>query len=299
MKQEVIREALIHFELYRHLKNILLSESRFNGVTYKIEPEVPVQGKSADLMIFTETEGSAKPFLVIEVKRKIKGGFSVFDDDAFKQAQNYAKKLVAPYFAITDGEHLRFFKIPEQHIGDYRFSLDQHTCRRLLQDLTELKTGGNSGLSFPKLKNPMEELINKSNTLVKELTNLFDKLSRRESIEKVVEGRVLGLNINVNKILRLNLSDQPNGNILDIRLEELRTAVGSKFPQVMEELSKVPGFNWIREEVDISMPNTWRPIKKLITEEPDPKKVVRYLRQWILELEKLITSQNGPRMPQM
>jgi hypothetical protein len=293
MKQEAIREALIHFELYRCLMNILSPESRFDGVTYKIEPEVSVQGKSADLVIYTETGGSFSPLLVIEVKKKTKEGFSVFDDDAVKQAQYYADKLLAPYFAITDGERLRFFKRPEQHVGDYKFLVDESACRQLLQGLTEFKESRSSGLPFPTLKPPMEELMNKSNTLVKELTKLFDDLSVKRSIEKISVGRVLYLNIkNHRGIVRLGLSDRSSENYIDIRLKELRRAVGRRFSQVVEELSSVPGFNWVREEMHTSKPFIWRPIRKLITEESDPTEVVKNLRDWILRLEEHITSQN-------
>ncbi|RLI44646.1 hypothetical protein DRO69_06925 [Candidatus Bathyarchaeota archaeon] len=294
MRQEAIREALIHFELYRHLMNILSPESRFDGVTYKIEPEVSVQGKSADLVIYTETGGSFSPLLVIEVKKKTKEGFSVFDDDAAKQAQHYADNLLAPYFAITDGERLRFFKTPEQHIGDYRFSLDESGCRQLLQGLAEFNASRSSGLPFPTLPSPMEEFMKKSNKLVKELKKLFDELSVKGLIEKVSVGRVLYLNIkNHRGIIRLGLSDRPSEAFIDMRLKELRRAVGPWFAQVVEELSRVPGFNWVREEVHTSKPNTWRPIKKLITEEPDPAEVVKNLREWILKLEEIITRQHG------
>lgn len=294
MRQEAIREALIHFELHRHLMNILSSESRFDGVTYRIEPEVPVKGKSADLVIYTETGGSFSPLLVIEVKKKTKEGFPVFGDDAAKQAQRYANKLHAPYFAITDSERLRFFKTPEQHIGDYKFSLDESACRQLLQGLMEFKASRSSGLPFPTLTPPTEELLEKSNKLVKELKKLFDALSVKGPIKKVNVGRVLYLNIkNHRGIIRLGLSDRPSEDYIDIRLKKLRKAVGPQFAQVVKELSRVPGFNWVREEVHTSKPNTWRPIQKLITEEPDPTEVVKNLREWILKLEEIITRQHG------
>lgn len=291
MRQKVVREAVIHFELYRHLMNILSSESRWDRVTYKIEPEVSVQGKSADLVIYTETEVSLDPLLVIEVKRKTEEGFSVFDSAAVKQTQHYADKLHAPYFAITDGKRLRFFKTPKQHVGDYEFLVDETACRQLLQGLTEIQASRSSGLSFPTIKPPMEELMKKSNTLVKELAKLFDELSTERSIEKEIDGRVLLLNIkNHRGIVRLGLMNRPSENYLDIRTEELKRAVGPRFSQVVEELTRVPGFNWVQEAFHTSKKFIWKPIRKLITEEPDPTQVVKNLREWILKLGMIITT---------
>jgi hypothetical protein len=66
-------------------------------------------------------------------------------------------------------------------------------------------------------------------------------------------------------------------------------AVGPEYTQVVEELSKVPGFNWVQEELNVSKSFIWRPIKKLITEEPDPTEVIKNLREWILKLSETIT----------
>lgn len=78
-------EAIIHFELYRVLRNILNEEKSIFPIEYlSVEPQYPIKGehivgrKRIDLVIFTR-EGERKiPFLVIEVKEKTVYGVMPF-----------------------------------------------------------------------------------------------------------------------------------------------------------------------------------------------------------------------------
>lgn len=66
-----LREARVHFELYRSLVNCILSNSRFDGIRYTgVEPEL----KSADLVVKAKLQRSPTNFLVIEVKGRTKLG---------------------------------------------------------------------------------------------------------------------------------------------------------------------------------------------------------------------------------
>jgi len=47
-----VREAYIHFELYRLLTNIILSTSEFPPIKYEcVHPEFIVEGRSANLVL--------------------------------------------------------------------------------------------------------------------------------------------------------------------------------------------------------------------------------------------------------
>jgi len=235
----VVREALVHFDLYRHLMNIISSEIEFDGVKYKVEPEVPVSGKSADLVIYAYEKDFFRPLLVIEVKKQTKEGFLVFDDEAVEQARFYAKNLQARYFAITDGKRLRFFETPKKYIGDYQFSLDESACRQLLEALALFKKGEISRLPFPSISPPTQELIKRSDRLVKELVKLFEKLSSEMVIQKEWVGSVMYANVKGHRgIIRLGLDKQVNKAFIDVRLKELKKALGSNFIQMIMNFLK-------------------------------------------------------------
>src|SRR5678815_1796904 len=105
--QEKAREAPVHFELYRFIKNCVESRRAAGLTDYsKVIPERDVPGVgSADLVI--ERTGLPTTFFVLEVKKKTPESMLVFDDEPRQQALGYARKLNAQFYAISDGDALR------------------------------------------------------------------------------------------------------------------------------------------------------------------------------------------------
>ena len=87
------REAVIHFELYRRLKNVICSSGSLEGIKFDVEPEFPVKGGSVDLLVRAVLNGSIINLLVIEVKRWTNNGLSLFTSLSEDQVKEYAKSL--------------------------------------------------------------------------------------------------------------------------------------------------------------------------------------------------------------
>ena len=92
-----IREAVIHFELYRLLMNIISTKYDFSPIKYVwVHPEYVTRlGSSVDLVVDAEAGDEILHFLVIEVKRKTRSGLEPFSDEAKQQAMRYAEILQA------------------------------------------------------------------------------------------------------------------------------------------------------------------------------------------------------------
>lgn len=286
-----LREAVVHFELYRFLMNTISFRKQFDTIRYiAVEPEVRVDGGSADLVVKAELNGSPTHFLVVEVKKRTELGLPIFDDDARDQAKKYATALSALYYAITDGQRLRLFRVPSEYIGDYALPQDEGTGKQLLKGLSDLHAGIISKLPFNAVKDPREVIIEQSTGFTKMLDGLFNELSGKRGIVKRIHGKVVFLSIRQHKgVLRLGLSEDPSKTYIDIRLEMLRKAVGlGKFADVIKKLSEVSGFQWVHNKIYSEEPNTWRYIKNLVTEEPDRDNAREGLRRWILELDGIL-----------
>lgn len=131
------REANVEEELYHLFRNVLekhnneIEKVKLSG----IEPQYPVDGKKADLMLL---ESASKPLLVIECKRKVDTGrgiavFTEFDPMSSKvidQALYYATHTGAPLFATTNGKVFALFLAPER--GE-PFRIDRH--RLLIREI--------------------------------------------------------------------------------------------------------------------------------------------------------------------
>jgi hypothetical protein len=122
------------------------------------------------------------------------------------------------------------------------------------------------------------------------LLDLFQELSGRGTITVTLHGQVEYLNIGRHKgILRLNLSKEQTEAAVDVRLNTLRNVLGDRFKKLLEELSKVPGFQWVQDGAH-SKYNIWRLVKNIITIEPVLKDVREGLRRWLLDLDSILSS---------
>ena len=65
--------------------------------------------------------------MVIEVKGRSRGEFTIYDEAVEEQARRYAEHLEAPYYIITNGVILRLFRYSCECVGNYYFQLSK-TC---------------------------------------------------------------------------------------------------------------------------------------------------------------------------
>jgi hypothetical protein len=288
-----VREAVVHFELYRCLKNCISSEERFDGIRFiDVEPEFRVGDKLADLVVKAVLNDSSTYFLVIEVKKRTKEGFPIFDPASIDQVKGYAKPLSALYYGITDGQRLRLFRtLDDNLINNYSFCLDESAVKQLLEELSDLHSGKTSQLQFNIVENPSAKIEELTRGFSRLLLDLFNEISGKGAIVVTQHGKVKWLNIGVHKgILRLGLNKEISKTYIDIRLKILQEALGANtFVKLMKKLSEIPGFQWVRDRTDPSKPFIWSPITSIIAnEKPDYNKAKKGLRKWLLELNKVL-----------
>ena len=285
-----IREAVIHFELYRLLMNIISTKYDFSPIKYVwVHPEyVTNLGSPVDLVVDAKVEDKTLHFLVIEVKRKTKLGLEPFSDEAKQQAMRYAEILQAPYYAVTDGFNLLLFKNPDKEVGKYRIRLDETVIEKFLKELAEYHIGKRDRLDLPATKCP-DDIIKK---IGKEITNalyaVFEEVSNVEGLNVRCISRNVYLNYHLDVyehrgIFRLCINpSNEEKSYVHIDLDKLRTILGNKFTECVSRLSEISGFNWVKER--LSEQFTWRYVKDIATEEPNYLEVRERLKQWILEV---------------
>ncbi len=285
-----VREAVVHFELYRCLKNCISSEGRFEKIRFvDVIPEVPVNGRSADLVVKADLNGSPVNFLVIEVKKRTKEGFPIFDTASLDQTKGYAQTLSAVYQGITDGQRLRLFRtLDDRLLGNYKFSLNEGAARQLLKGLSDLQAGKASGLPFDVIQSPWPQIVKLSDEFSTMLNNLFNEISGKGGILAARRGRVVFLNIgSYEGILRLGLDKSPKEAYVHIQLDILRKMLEfAKYTQTIRKLSEISGFQWVKDRTDASKAFIWSPIASIIADEkPDYNQAKEDLREWLLELD--------------
>jgi len=293
-----IREAVIHFELYRLLMNVISTKYDLFPVKYVwVHPEYsPTTGMSADLVVDADMGGKIVHFLVIEVKRKTRFGLTPFSDEARQQAMRYAETLQAPYYAVTDGFSLLLLKNPAKEIGKYRIRLDETVIEKFLRELSEYHLGKIDGLDLPTAR-PEERIKEISEEFIKTLLEVFNDVSGIEGINIREEASREYLNYYLDvcghkKLLSLGvkISDE-GGSTLTIELNKIKTMLGTKYEAYINKLSEIPGFKWIKETLSVN--SSWRPIKKIIaTEEPDCSEIKEKLEHWILEIKNSVQANN-------
>lgn len=139
------KEASVAYDLYRLLKNAILS-----GVSYPetqcefkdVVPEFPIEDKRADLAILVSKYRKAlEPYLLIEVKTRVfnKPGPSIAS--AIKKTRLYCQKMTPngyPFYAIYDGWSLFVLRDIKPYLlvagGTIR---DEYQCSYLLRGLEE------------------------------------------------------------------------------------------------------------------------------------------------------------------
>lgn len=154
-KSRKSREASIHFDLYRRLTNSIESIISEGGrpVCVSCEPEFPVNGLFADLVLF---DSSGRHLLVIEAKRlKRKGDPSSiardidpFSPKVIRQASTYATALGAPYCATYNGRKMHLFEtfrefipLTERRSRSYKITDISAFSRNLVMDIDRLIEG--------------------------------------------------------------------------------------------------------------------------------------------------------------
>jgi len=290
-----VRESVIHFELYRRLKNSVCSSGFLGRMELDVEPEFPVEGGSVDLLVKAVLNGSITNLLVLEVKRWTKEGLSLFDSQSVDQVKGYVKSLPAVYYAITDGQRFRLFKASgDELIGNYKLSdditIDENVARQLLEGLVDIHKGKTSKLPFSTFEDPIEEIEKATSGFSQVLIDLFDELSSSGVVRIEKRGNVMWLNVGHNKgILRVGIYKELSENYIHVQLEVLKKALGiDKTDKMLRKLSEIPGFQWIPGRIDPSKSSIWIYIKNAITEEPDYIQAKEGLRKWILELDEAL-----------
>jgi hypothetical protein len=278
--QEKSREAPVHFELYRFIKNCVESRRRAGLTDYsEVRPEKDVGSGTADLVI--ERTGLPTAFLVIEVKKKTPQSMLVFDDEPQKQAEGYASKLNAHFYAISDGDALRLFRTKSKEpLGGYSINLSEEFAKTLLEGLADIDVGKSSSLPFGHLEPPFERVRQMTSELGKVFLNIFDDLSANGTVKLEQKGWVKHVYVgDMGAIFRLGL--YPAGekeDYIDVRLELLRKAFKERFAEVVTNLSHVPAFNWIKEGNWEKEPIKWRYLKSIAAQNPDLDQTTRDLK---------------------
>lgn len=149
-----IRERDIHLGLWRRLREVTEEKFSFNDIEFvdvKFEPRVNGQ---PDLVVYaSEKAKKIIPILVIETKRKVPTldpRFDAFSDRVINQAERYASRMGAPYFATCDGKILVLFKtfvegvpLPKRRLTYYpvTFPIDQNFAKMLLEEVAKFRIG--------------------------------------------------------------------------------------------------------------------------------------------------------------
>ncbi len=112
------KEADIHFELYRHLKNAIEKCPRYHGISFgSVIPEKSVGLRRADIVVEDEM---GRCLLVIEAKRESKHGvdrdLDPYSPRVIQQASEYAFALGADFFATYNGQVLVLFRTFEKGV---------------------------------------------------------------------------------------------------------------------------------------------------------------------------------------
>lgn len=281
------REAVIHFELYRLLKNCLVSGG-YSDI--KVEPEHPVKGRSADLVLTRVVSGKdEKHLLVIEVKTGINEN-SAYDPRARDQVKAYADHLNADYCAVTNGRFLILFKNTGENLGYYNFELSENCVRRFLDELFEMIAGKRKRLSLKRAKS-MEEIEKSAKGFALAIKDVLESLADQPyfRIEKEVKEKTEMFYLTVGKfkrVFRLGIPISPKGKPgVDIRLNTLKRKFDlATVEKILQELSKVQGFEWIKD-CNIEREFVWKYLTP--SREVNAEELKEGLTNWFQKLSTL------------
>ena len=160
------KEAYISFELYRLLRNAISTRLIYEDTKCQFKeviPEFPVGEKRADLVVFATKYGKLKPFLVIEVKKRVYERPGPSMAAAVRRALGYATGLdttPTPLFAVYNGWELIIFRdITPYLIGAYGSIEDQYQAQTLLLGLEEFSYTNKKGLLNRLPKHPDRDFL--------------------------------------------------------------------------------------------------------------------------------------------
>ena len=86
-------------------------------------------------------------------------------------------------------------------------------------------------------------------------------------------------------VLRLGIHpNEEEKSYIHIEFDKLRKILGDKFPEYIDKLSAIPGFDWIKKSA--YGPFTWKCVENIAVGEPDYSKIKEELRKLLLKLLK-------------
>jgi len=285
---EGLREAVVHFELYRLLKNCL-DQGKYLGVN--VEPEKSVGGRSADLVLTRKIDSQDKNLIVIEVK-SARNRFSAYDSRAREQAKAYADRLDADYCAVTNGHFIWLFKRPHKDYGYYRFELSEACVKRFLNDLLEMINGKREEPSLQKAPS-IEEITRLTNNFAETIRKVLESLNGQHNfrLENEDKGKTHMFYLSAGKFKRFFRLGIPHAQthedkpFVDIRINVLKRELGTEnVKELLNELSKISGFEWVKN-CNIKREFIWRYLTP--PEQTSMQKLEQELTSWLLRLSTL------------
>lgn len=299
------REAPIHFELYRLLKNNINACNSPIFQYTNVEPERGVRNGAVDLVIDAKMENQIAPLLAIEVKKPTAQthNYLLHIPESKEQVEGYAEGLQSKYFALTDGDTLRLFKLKSplgghQHIGDYRIQLTDKCIKHFLVELRELGEGKRKTLSLPNapafdLARFQQELTGLSNNLKNVFEQLGDEEGFKLKFKEHPRTRELELSFDSLKgvfslaIEREKRELPKDTSYIYIQLSGLRKKLGAEtLHRFLAKLSQFSCFKWVDpSKAERGDKSTWKNLKDIIPdEELRLGELKKQLEEWFQEL---------------
>lgn len=292
------REAPVHFELYRLLKNNI-NEYHSISIQYKsVKPEYPAKNGAIDLVVEAEVDHEIRRFLAIEVKKQTMRSYLLFETESLQQVEGYAESLDSRYFILTDGDVLRLFNKDRYLIGNYRFGLTDNYVKRLLTDLLELNDGKLQTLNFPAAP-PIdkEEIAKERDWLVRALIEVLEQLGKEKEFKlesrKTERNHLRYLTVGSSKkvfsmgIEREKRDISKDQSYIYLQLSDLRTKLGMEtLHELLVKLGQIPAFTWVDPNVaNRNDQSTWKNVK-YIPFDGDLKlnSMKKQLLEWFLDL---------------
>lgn len=305
-REENSKEAPVHFELYRLIRNNM---DKCNSDVFRytdVEPERSVGSGAADLVVYAEIYNQPKPFLVIEVKKPTHQSYLLYDDEPMQQIKKYAVNLSTLYYALMDDKVLRLFTL-EGDVGNYEMQLTDEQIVKLLTELRGLAEKKIQELGFPKAPKFSRAVYEKEvEEIAKTLTNVFQQLGQEKGFKVKPEEKrtshMLKLSFtSLKDVLRLAVKREKTlaksssySSYLHVQLKDLRRMISAEsLHELLVKLKRIQYFQWIDPNKAFgSDPFTTRNLKEVSTiEKPEPDKLKNDLTDWFLTISKLLEKQ--------
>lgn len=298
-REEKSKEAPVHFELFRLIRNNM-DKCNSDVLRYKdVAPECSVGNGAADLVVYAEIDNGTKPFFAIEVKRPTERSFLLYDKESELQIRNYATILSTPYFALTDGDVFRLFTA-DGKVGDYMMKLADEQVVEILTKL-QASVKGKLELNLPKAPEFNTIAFEKElEEIAKTLTNVFQQLGQEEKFKVRTDEKrtahMLKLSFDSLKdVLRLAVEREKSltkgKSYIDVRLTYLRRYLGTEaLRELLVKLGQIQYFHWIDPNKAFgSDPNTWKDLRDASNgEKPQSDRLKKDLTDWFLTISKLL-----------